>query len=231
MLRKILTIAWKEVYLTFTDRNLLLIMILAPLAISAIVGMAFGGASGGSPAIGNTRSPSSIWTPAPSSRARPSTTGPSSPACSSPPRRRATLPAARPAPSATTARWSRTNRPRPTARTPPASRGLAVQRRHADRHRRRARRRGTRRICRPDRHPGRLQRPALPGHRLRGDGQLRAGRADFGRNLRQRRRAGFGLDRAQRRGRLRRPARRRQYRHLSLDQRPDRHQPAGRARP
>ncbi len=53
MLRKILTIAWKEVYLTFTDRNLLLIMIIAPLAISAIVGMAFGGASGGSPAIGN----------------------------------------------------------------------------------------------------------------------------------------------------------------------------------
>ncbi len=53
MLRKILTIAWKEVYLTFTDRNLLLIMIIAPLAISAIVGLAFGGAGGGNVAIGN----------------------------------------------------------------------------------------------------------------------------------------------------------------------------------
>jgi ABC-type transport system involved in multi-copper enzyme maturation permease subunit len=47
MLRKILTITWKEVYLTFTDRSLLLIMIVAPLAISSIVGLAFGGLGGG----------------------------------------------------------------------------------------------------------------------------------------------------------------------------------------
>ena len=51
MLRKILTITWKEVYLTFTDRSLLLIMILAPLAISTIVGLAFGGVGGGSPSF------------------------------------------------------------------------------------------------------------------------------------------------------------------------------------
>jgi len=41
--RKILTIAWKEVYLTFTNRNLLIIMILSPLAVATIVGLAFGG--------------------------------------------------------------------------------------------------------------------------------------------------------------------------------------------
>ena len=42
-MRKILTIAWKEVYLTFTNRNLLIIMILSPLAVATIVGLAFGG--------------------------------------------------------------------------------------------------------------------------------------------------------------------------------------------
>ena len=42
-MRKILTIAWKEVYLTFTNRNLLIIMILSPLAVATIVGFAFGG--------------------------------------------------------------------------------------------------------------------------------------------------------------------------------------------
>jgi ABC-2 type transport system permease protein len=47
MIRKILAIMWKEVYQVFTDRNLLLIMIVAPLAISAIVSFAFGGGSGG----------------------------------------------------------------------------------------------------------------------------------------------------------------------------------------
>ena len=44
---KIWTIAWKELYTTFTDRNLLLIMLAAPLAISTIVGLAFGGLGGG----------------------------------------------------------------------------------------------------------------------------------------------------------------------------------------
>lgn len=36
-------IAWKEVRSRFTDRNLLLIMVAAPLAISTIIGLAFGG--------------------------------------------------------------------------------------------------------------------------------------------------------------------------------------------
>ena len=42
-MRKILTIAWKEVFLTFTNRNLLIIMILSPLAVATIIGLAFGG--------------------------------------------------------------------------------------------------------------------------------------------------------------------------------------------
>lgn len=46
-MRKILTIAWKDIYLTFTDRSLLVIMILTPLLLSSIIGLAFGGASGG----------------------------------------------------------------------------------------------------------------------------------------------------------------------------------------
>jgi ABC-type Na+ efflux pump permease subunit len=44
---KIWTIAWKEIYLRFTDRNLMLIMIATPLVISTIVGLAFGGISSG----------------------------------------------------------------------------------------------------------------------------------------------------------------------------------------
>ena len=44
-MRKILTIAWKEIYTTFTNRNLLIIMILSPLAVATIVGLAFGGSS------------------------------------------------------------------------------------------------------------------------------------------------------------------------------------------
>jgi ABC-2 type transport system permease protein len=36
-------IAWKELRTRFTDRNLLLIMLAAPLAISTIIGLAFGG--------------------------------------------------------------------------------------------------------------------------------------------------------------------------------------------
>lgn len=43
MLSKILNIAWKDLYLTYTDRNLLLIMIATPLALSTIISLAFGG--------------------------------------------------------------------------------------------------------------------------------------------------------------------------------------------
>ncbi|MCC6802649.1 MAG: ABC transporter permease, partial [Anaerolineae bacterium] len=41
MLSKIWTIAWKELYTTFTDRNLMLIMIVTPLALATIIGLAF----------------------------------------------------------------------------------------------------------------------------------------------------------------------------------------------
>ena len=44
-MKKLWTIAAKEVRTRFTDRNLLLIMIAAPLAISTIIGLAFGGLS------------------------------------------------------------------------------------------------------------------------------------------------------------------------------------------
>lgn len=44
---KIWTIAWKELYTTFTDRNLILIMLATPLALSTIMGLAFGGLGGG----------------------------------------------------------------------------------------------------------------------------------------------------------------------------------------
>jgi ABC-type transport system involved in multi-copper enzyme maturation permease subunit len=40
---KILTIAWKELYTTFRDRNLILIMFLTPVVLSTIMGLAFGG--------------------------------------------------------------------------------------------------------------------------------------------------------------------------------------------
>ncbi|MBN2470553.1 MAG: ABC transporter permease [Anaerolineae bacterium] len=45
-MRKILALTWKEVYLTFSDRSLLMIMLAAPLAIATIVGLAFGGLGG-----------------------------------------------------------------------------------------------------------------------------------------------------------------------------------------
>ena len=50
MLRKILAMAWKELYTTYTDRNLLLIMIATPLALATIIGLAFSGflSNGGS---------------------------------------------------------------------------------------------------------------------------------------------------------------------------------------
>jgi ABC-type transport system involved in multi-copper enzyme maturation permease subunit len=41
--RKIAAIAWREIYVRFTDRTLLVIMIATPLALSTIVGLAFGG--------------------------------------------------------------------------------------------------------------------------------------------------------------------------------------------
>jgi ABC-type Na+ efflux pump permease subunit len=44
---KIWTLAWRELYVRFTDRNLMLIVIATPLAISSIVGLAFGGLSEG----------------------------------------------------------------------------------------------------------------------------------------------------------------------------------------
>ncbi len=47
MMSKIRAIAWKEIYTTFTDRTLILIMIVTPLAISTIVGLAFGGLGSG----------------------------------------------------------------------------------------------------------------------------------------------------------------------------------------
>ena len=42
-MRKIAAIAWREIYVRFTDRTLLVIMIATPLALSTIVGLAFGG--------------------------------------------------------------------------------------------------------------------------------------------------------------------------------------------
>ena len=44
-MRKIAVIAWKELYTTFRSRNLILIMFATPLALSTIIGLAFG--SGG----------------------------------------------------------------------------------------------------------------------------------------------------------------------------------------
>ncbi len=44
---KILNIAWKELYITYTDRSLLLVMIVTPLALATIIGSAFSGMVGG----------------------------------------------------------------------------------------------------------------------------------------------------------------------------------------
>lgn len=46
-MRKIWAIVWKELYTTFTDRNLVLIMVGSPLVLSTIVALAFGGLSSG----------------------------------------------------------------------------------------------------------------------------------------------------------------------------------------
>lgn len=42
-MRKILAVAFKELYVTFRDRNLILLMFATPLVLSTIIGMAFGG--------------------------------------------------------------------------------------------------------------------------------------------------------------------------------------------
>src|ERR1041384_8317967 len=44
---KIWTIAWKDVSTTFRDRNLVLVMLAAPLAVATIIALAFGGLAGG----------------------------------------------------------------------------------------------------------------------------------------------------------------------------------------
>lgn len=46
-MKKIWAIVWKELYTTFTDRNLALIMLASPLVLSTIVALAFGGLGGG----------------------------------------------------------------------------------------------------------------------------------------------------------------------------------------
>jgi ABC-2 type transport system permease protein len=47
MLYKLWTIARSELYMAFSDRNLILIMLVTPLALATIIGLAFGGISGG----------------------------------------------------------------------------------------------------------------------------------------------------------------------------------------
>lgn len=50
-MRKIWAIAWKELYQTLIDRNFLLIMFATPLALSTIIGLAFGGIGADTPTI------------------------------------------------------------------------------------------------------------------------------------------------------------------------------------
>jgi ABC-2 type transport system permease protein len=51
-MRKIIAIAWKDIIIRFTDRNLLLLMIAAPLAVATIIGLAFGGLDSGDAPVG-----------------------------------------------------------------------------------------------------------------------------------------------------------------------------------
>ncbi len=51
-MRKLWAIAWKELYTTLHDRNLILIMFATPLLLSTIIGLAFGGLGGDSLTIG-----------------------------------------------------------------------------------------------------------------------------------------------------------------------------------
>ena len=46
-MRQLLAIAWKDTYLRFSDRTQLIIMLATPLLLSTIIGLAFGGSSGG----------------------------------------------------------------------------------------------------------------------------------------------------------------------------------------
>lgn len=41
MIAKVLNIVWKDLYITYTDRNLLLIMLVTPLALAVIISLAF----------------------------------------------------------------------------------------------------------------------------------------------------------------------------------------------
>ncbi|MBL8156532.1 MAG: ABC transporter permease [Anaerolineae bacterium] len=50
---KIWTIAWKDIYATYSDRNLVLVMLAAPLAVATIIALAFGGLAGGGSPISN----------------------------------------------------------------------------------------------------------------------------------------------------------------------------------
>lgn len=52
-MQKLWAIAWKDIYQTFTDRSLLVVMILTPLVLATIISMAFGGLSGGQLEIGD----------------------------------------------------------------------------------------------------------------------------------------------------------------------------------
>lgn len=51
-MRKIWTIAWKALFTTFTDRTLIVILIVTPLLISTIIALAFGGGDPEGPTIG-----------------------------------------------------------------------------------------------------------------------------------------------------------------------------------
>lgn len=50
-MRKVWAIVWKQLYISFTDRNLVLIMVASPLVLSTIVALAFGGLGSGSSPI------------------------------------------------------------------------------------------------------------------------------------------------------------------------------------
>lgn len=52
-MNKIWTIAWKDIYSTYSDRNLVLVMLAAPLAVATIIALAFGGLGGGGSPISN----------------------------------------------------------------------------------------------------------------------------------------------------------------------------------
>jgi ABC-2 type transport system permease protein len=53
MFNKIWTIAWKDISSTFRDRNAVLVMLAAPLAVATIIALAFGGLAGGDAPVSN----------------------------------------------------------------------------------------------------------------------------------------------------------------------------------